>query len=59
MDTNAANIIDLCIDGNAAELQAALDDVMRSKLNDALVAKRIEFAQSIFNKSTATEEQDG
>ena len=56
MDNNAANIIDLCLDGNAAGLQAALDDIMKNKINDALAAKRVEFAQSLFNNA---EEQNG
>ena len=51
------NIINAIQDGNNVEAGVAFNDVIGQKLQDAILAKKIEVASTIVTKPSQTEEE--
>ena len=57
--TDTTNLIGLAIDKNPVDFADAVDTILRSKAAEALEAKKIELAQSIYGGSETEDVDDG
>lgn len=58
MSELANDLLDAIASGNQEQMRARFDGVMNSKINDALQARKIELAQSIYSEVQAQAEQE-
>lgn len=58
MSELANDLLDAIASGNQEQMRARFDSVMNSKINDALQARKIELAQSIYSEVQAQTEQE-
>lgn len=58
MSELANDLLDAIASGNQEQMRARFDGVMNSKINDALQARKIELAQSIYSEVQAQTEQE-
>jgi len=58
MSELANDLLDAIASGNQEQMRARFDGVMNSKINDALQARKIELAQSIYSEVQAQPEQE-
>lgn len=57
--TDTTDLIGLAIDKNPVDFADAIDTILRSKAADALEAKKIELAQSIYGSGETEDIDDG
>jgi hypothetical protein len=58
MSELATDLLDAIASSNQEEMRARFDNVMNNKINDALQARKIELAQSIYGEVQASAEQE-
>ena len=58
MSELATDLLDAIASSNQEEMRARFDNVMNNKINDALQARKIELAQSIYGEVQARAEQE-
>jgi hypothetical protein len=58
MSELANDLLDAIASGNQEQMRARFDGVMNNKINDALQARKIELAQSIYGQVQAKAEQE-
>lgn len=58
MSELANDLLDAIASSNQEEMRARFDNVMNNKINDALQARKIELAQSIYGDVQAKAEQE-
>ena len=49
-DYSSSDIVDFSIDNDVNKVQAAVNELMKGKVADFLVAKKIEVGKAFFNK---------
>lgn len=58
MSELANKLLDAIATGNQEDMNARFSDAMNDKINDALQARKVELAQSIYSSVQATEENE-